>query len=88
VGHSMVDTLKDFADKMISSTEVTLASREFPLHTPFTKEALLYRRIFEKHYPGRADHVPGFWMPNANWEGCAVNDPSARVLKNYGKSGE
>lgn len=88
VGHSMVDTLKDFADKVISSAELTLAAREFPLHTPFTKEALLYRRIFEKYYPGRADLIPAYWMPNASWEGCAVNDPSARALKNYGKSGE
>jgi asparagine synthase (glutamine-hydrolysing) len=26
-------------------------------------------------------------MPNASWDGCAVNDPSARVLSNYGLSG-
>jgi len=27
-------------------------------------------------------------MPNKQWEGCNVNDPSARVLKNYGESGK
>jgi asparagine synthase (glutamine-hydrolysing) len=27
-------------------------------------------------------------MPNKEWENCDVNDPSARVLPNYGKSGE
>ena len=26
-------------------------------------------------------------MPNPEWEGCKVDDPSARVLSNYGKSG-
>ena len=26
-------------------------------------------------------------MPNRSWEGCNVNDPSARVLSNYGASG-
>ena len=31
--------------------------------------------------------VAGFWMPNRNWEGCYVDDPSARVLSNYGASG-
>ena len=55
---------------------------------PFTKESLLYREIFEKHYPGQAEMVVDFWMPNKEWEGCDVNDPSARVLSNYGASGE
>ena len=27
-------------------------------------------------------------MPNKTWENCDVNDPSARVLKNYGDSGK
>ena len=31
--------------------------------------------------------IVGFWMPNKDWEGCDVNDPSARVLSNYGASG-
>jgi asparagine synthase (glutamine-hydrolysing) len=26
-------------------------------------------------------------MPNKEWEGCDVDDPSARVLSNYGESG-
>ena len=55
---------------------------------PFTKESLLYREIFEKYYPGQAKMIPGFWMPNKEWEGCDVNDPSARVLSNYGDSGK
>ena len=54
---------------------------------PFTKESLLYRDIFEKHYPGQSEMVADFWMPNRNWEGCDVQDPSARVLSNYGASG-
>lgn len=32
--------------------------------------------------------VKDFWMPNPHWKGCQVNDPSARMLSNYGKSGE
>lgn len=55
---------------------------------PFTKESLLYREIFEKYYPGQAEMIAGFWMPNKEWEGCDVNDPSARVLSNYGESGK
>jgi asparagine synthase (glutamine-hydrolysing) len=54
---------------------------------PFTKESLLYRESFEKYYPGQAEMITDFWMPNKSWPGCDVNDPSARVLKNYGASG-
>ena len=35
----------------------------------------------------QAEMVMDFWMPNPDWEGCKVNDPSARVLSNYGQSG-
>ena len=31
--------------------------------------------------------IRDYWMPNRAWEGCDVDDPSARVLKNYGDSG-
>ena len=32
--------------------------------------------------------VVDFWMPNRSWEALKdVNDPSARVLSNYGASG-
>ena len=55
---------------------------------PFTKESLLYREIFEKFYPGQGEMIVDFWMPNKEWEGCDVNDPSARVLSNYGDSGK
>ena len=46
-----------------------------------------YRDIFEKYYPGQAEMVKDFWMPNKSWKGCDVQDPSARVLSNYGASG-
>ena len=37
--------------------------------------------------PGQGEMIAGFWMPNRAWEGCDVDDPSARVLANYGDSG-
>ena len=55
---------------------------------PFTKESLLYRDIFESYYPGLDSLIVDYWMPNKSWEGCNVNDPSARVLSNYGDSGK
>ena len=40
-----------------------------------------------RYYPGQGEMIAGFWMPNRAWEGCDVDDPSARVLSNYGASG-
>jgi len=87
VGHSMVDDLKEYAENYYTDEEYDKLVQKYTFVTPFTKESLLYREIFEKYYPGQAQMVPDFWMPNKEWEGCAVNDPSARVLTNYGNSG-
>ena len=87
VGHSMVDGLKAYAEKLYSDEEYEKRRRQYGYCMPFTKESLMYREIFEKHYPGGASMIPDYWMPNKEWEGCNVNDPSARVLSNYGASG-
>jgi asparagine synthase (glutamine-hydrolysing) len=87
VGHSMVDYLKEHAEAKYSDEEFERSRRKYGHARPFTKESLLYREIFEKYYPGQAEMVKDFWMPNKEWEGCNVNDPSARVLANYGASG-
>ena len=88
VGHSMVDDLKAYAEKRYSDAEFEEKRKNYTHAQPFTKESLLYREIFEKHYPGQSEMIADFWMPNRDWEGCDVNDPSARVLSNYGASGE
>ena len=88
VGHSMVDYLKDLAEERYSDEAFEEKKKAYTYAQPFTKESLLYREIFEKYYPGQAEMVVDFWMPNKSWEGCDVNDPSARVLSNYGASGE
>ena len=87
VGHSMVDHLKAYAETCYSDEEFETLRQKYSYAQPFTKESLLYREIFEKYYPGQAEMVVDFWMPNKSWEGCDVNDPSARVLANYGDSG-
>ena len=87
VGHSMVDHLKAYAESYYSDEEFETLRQKYNHAQPFTKESLLYREIFEKYYPGQAEMVVDFWMPNKSWEGCDVNDPSARVLANYGDSG-
>ena len=88
VGHSMVDYLKEYAERKYTDEEYESMCEEYVYARPFTKESLLYREIFETYYPGQAEMVAGYWMPNKEWEGCDVKDPSARVLSNYGDSGK
>ena len=88
VGHSMVDDLKAFAEKTYTDQEFEEKAAKYDYCRPFTKESLLYRELFEQYYPGQAHMIPDFWMPNKTWPGCNVNDPSARVLANYGQSGQ
>ena len=87
VGHSVVDYLKEYAEQTYSDEEFETLRKKYKHATPFTKESLLYREIFEQYYPGRSEVIKDFWMPNKTWENCDVNDPSARVLPNYGNSG-
>lgn len=87
VGHSMVDYLKEYASNFYTDEEFEQLRKKYTHATPFTKESLLYRELFEKYYPNTAETVADFWMPNKSWEGCKdANDPSARVLSNYGDS--
>ena len=88
VGHSMVDYLKAYVESRCTDAEFEVKRMAYAHARPFTKESLLYREIFEKHYPGQSEMVVDFWMPNKSWKGCDVNDPSARVLANYGDSGK
>ena len=87
VGHSMVDYLKEYAETFYTDDEFEKKRTKYLHAKPFTKESLLYREIFEKYYPGQGKMIVDFWMPNREWEGCDVDDPSARVLANYGDSG-
>lgn len=87
VGHSMVEDLKETAEQKYSLGELAVKYAEYDHARPFTKESLMYRELFEQFYPGQSSMVADFWMPNKTWPGCNVDDPSARVLQNYGASG-
>lgn len=88
VGHSLVDYLKEYAEECYSDEEYLKLRLSFHTPLPMTKEALLYRTIFESFYPNHSHLVKDYWMPNKSWPGCNVSDPSARVLSNYGNSGK
>ena len=84
----MVDYLKEYAEGCYTDAALEEEKKKYTHARPFTKESLLYREIFEKYYPGQGEMIVDFWMPNKEWEGCNVDDPSARVLANYGDSGK
>ena len=78
---------KAYAEETYTDIAFDILRRKYDFAQPFTKESLLYLELFERYYPDQARMVSGFWMPNKAWPGCNVNDPSARVLANYGASG-
>lgn len=88
VGHSMVDRLQAFAESHYTDGEFQRERAKFTHAPPRTKEALLYRHLFAQNFPDSDELIPGYWMPNPSWPNCDVRDPSARVLPNYGCSGE
>jgi asparagine synthase (glutamine-hydrolysing) len=91
VGYGWIDGLKAYADEQISEREFAVAAARFPYNTPATKEAYLYRRIFEQFYPGEAcaATVPGgksiaCSSPSAlAWDPAFANaaDPSGRAVR-------
>ncbi len=88
VGHSLVDYLKEYSENYYTNTEFKEKQKLYSQPIIKTKEALLYMEIFLKHYPDHQHLIKDYWMPNKKWKHCDVNDPSARILANYGKSGE
>ncbi|MDD9953762.1 MAG: asparagine synthase B [Candidatus Woesearchaeota archaeon] len=61
VGYRWIDSLKKHAEETITDRQLARAHERFPYATPQTKEAYLYREIFEQHFPSEhtAKTVPG-----------------------------
>jgi asparagine synthase (glutamine-hydrolysing) len=54
VGYAWIDGLKATAEREISDAMLRGAADRFPMKTPETKEAYLYRQLFEQHFPSAA----------------------------------
>ncbi len=52
VGYSWIDSLKEHAENQISDMDFNDRRERFPINTPRSKEEFLFRKIFEKHFPG------------------------------------
>jgi asparagine synthase (glutamine-hydrolysing) len=90
VGYGWIDGLKAHAEAHVSEHEFASAAERFPINTPQTKEAYLYRTLFEQAFPGDAcaRTVPGgksiaCSSPAAiAWDAAFANaaDPSGRAV--------
>ncbi len=91
VGYSWIDHLKEFAEVEVSAGQLERARYRFPRNTPLTKEAYLYRSIFESHFPG--DHTAAM-VPEGPSIACStpvaiaweksfaeLADPSGRAVR-------
>jgi asparagine synthase (glutamine-hydrolysing) len=87
VGHGMVDCLIEIAELKYTDTQFAQKIKLYPENTPPSKEALMYREIFNEMFPNQEHVITGYWLPNQSWPNCNVSDPSARHLPNYGGSG-
>ncbi|MEZ4241073.1 MAG: asparagine synthase B [Myxococcota bacterium] len=90
VGYGWIDGLKEHAEREVSDEALRGAAERFPHNPPPTKEAYLYRALFEQHFPGEAAArlVPGgpsiaCSTPTAlRWSAsfAANADPSGRAV--------
>lgn len=90
VGYGWIDSLKAYANEKISDEMMAKATERFPLQPPATKEAYLYRMIFEEFFPTKdailtveagpsiACSTPTAYRWSKAFEGMA--DPSGRAV--------
>lgn len=91
VGYGWIDALREHADQRVTDQELADAPERFPVNPPATREAYVYRSIFDERFPlpAAAATVPGgdsvacstpealAWDPSL----AAVVDPSGRAVR-------
>ena len=91
VGYGWIDSLKALAGREVTDEQMGRAAARFGINPPATKEAYLYRSLFEQHFPSAAAAacVPGgpsiaCSTPAAiEWDAAfrAAADPSGRAVR-------
>lgn len=89
VGYSWIDILKEIAENTVTDAQLDNAFYRFPHNTPVSKEAYMYREIFETLFPlpSAVECVPGgptvacSTAKAIEWDETfkQVNDPSGRA---------
>ena len=84
---SWYEIIQEDCEKNITGEMMEQSKKEWLHHTPPTKEAYHFRKIFtDKFGVHRHTILPNYWLPKWNKNGEEVNsymDPSARVLDVY-----
>ncbi|MEM7454951.1 MAG: asparagine synthase B [Planctomycetota bacterium] len=91
VGYGWIDTIKQTAEERVSDQQMESAAYRFPYNTPATKEAYMFREIFDELFPleDAAKCVPGgpsiacSSAKAIEWDESFKNsaDPSGRAVK-------
>jgi asparagine synthase (glutamine-hydrolysing) len=91
VGYGWIDGLKARAERQVSDRQMAEAGERFPVGTPGTKEAYVYREIFDLHFPlpSAATTVPNQESVACStsvaleWDEAFKNlaDPSGRAVR-------
>ena len=97
VGYGWIDGLKAHAEQEVSDGMLRGAGERFPVKTPETKEAYLYRSLFEQHFPSAtAVNCVPFERSVAcstaialEWDAAFKNlvDPSGRAVRDVHDAG-
>ena len=95
VGYGWIDGLRDHAELEVTDADFAAAAERFPHNTPATKEAYLYRSLFEQHFPGDG---PARLVPGGKSIACSTEtalrwdasfadaaDPSGRAVRSVHK---
>jgi asparagine synthase (glutamine-hydrolysing) len=84
---SWFQIIQEYVEKLVTDDELKNAPEKYPYHTPTTKEAYYYRKIFCEYFGDwNQTVIPHYWQPKWDADGREITeyiDPSARVLKVY-----
>ncbi|MCB9673839.1 MAG: asparagine synthase B [Alphaproteobacteria bacterium] len=91
VGYGWIDGLKARAERQVTDRQMAEAAERFPVGTPGTKEAYVYREIFDMHFPLPSAATT---VPNQESVACSTSvalewdeafkkmaDPSGRAVR-------
>jgi len=91
VGYGWIDALKAFAEERVTGDDLALAERRFPVGTPVTREAYLYRSVFDELFPlpsaattvASGPSVACSSVAALDWDPSfrALTDPSGRAVR-------
>lgn len=78
--NSWYSIIQQHANMIYTDEYFSEQKKSYLFNPPEFKEALYYREIFNKYFPGREKTIPYYWLPK--WSGNIV-EPSARILSIY-----